>query len=54
MAGGMVLMLAGVWLAAQVLKGDLLGRLQVLDGGSGPAAKNTSANATTPAASGAA
>lgn len=32
MAGGLLLILAGLWLGAQVLKGDLLGRLQILGG----------------------
>ncbi len=30
MTAGLLLILAGVWLGAQVLRGDLLGRLRLL------------------------
>ena len=31
-AGGVVLILAGAWILAQILAGDLLGRLKIVGG----------------------
>lgn len=32
--GGIVLLIAGAWVLSQVLAGDMLGRLNILGGGS--------------------
>ena len=38
MAGGILLTVAGIWVLAQVLRGDALGRLGIVESSSPPAA----------------